>query len=174
MKRESDKEVLIEELAKNNRNFEQRSEFSQKKYLDKKRSKYRIIVFIEKVTFDSINKFNMKLEKNYFLREDLLWSFLNQIQLRQNKNYFVSEKVNGLVLSYLAQGLDSSSKVYIFDPLHRTDSHLNLKKYESVKWLGQQEKVFGYLPLNKETLPQTDSIDYLIICSNISIEEILS
>jgi hypothetical protein len=47
------------------------------KYLDRKKSKYRIIVFIEKVDLNTVNKFNLKLEWNYFLREDLLWNFLN-------------------------------------------------------------------------------------------------
>lgn len=167
IQKDSNAQDIIESIKSGNKNFDKRFTISKQKYLEKKRNKYDIIVFIEFCCVKNLNKYFSHLDSYIFTREDHLMYFLNSFHVEKNQNVFILEKANGIISSSVLMDSDETNKIILLDPFKPSDTRLNLKKLECIKYLGLQKEALERLSVvNSEQLEGVEKLDILLFASH--------
>lgn len=173
LKKEHQGEDIIELVKRNNQNFEQRFEFSKKKYIEKKQKKYTLFFYIEKCSLASLNLYYMNKQGSYYLpRGDYLAYFLNHVHPKANDNVMVIEKTKGVISAGVLQKMDQSNKLYV---INMTQDFTMNKHLEAVQLLDLSE--FGREALVFESLEHFSTnnreVDFLCLAADVNILTLL-
>lgn len=141
-------EKIIEELVTNSATFEQRTEFSKEKYLNKKKKKYLPIYLVLPASLSEVTKVvieQCKVKKNH-LREDTLALFKHFLSVQSDSLVFLAEKAGGMVLASILNSFDEeegvSGKIYVSELETSTYNYQNL---EVLKVLGMKKKASKFI-----------------------------
>lgn len=174
LKKERQGDEIIELVKRNNQNFDQRFEFSKKKYLEKKQKKYTLYFYIEECSLANLNLYYVNKQGNYYLpRKDYLAYLLNHLYPKTNENVLLIEKTKGVAAAGILQRMDSSNKLYT---INMTSDFTMNKHLEAVQLLnlvdfGKENLIFESFETFIENNRQ---VDYVCIVADINVPVLLA
>ena len=171
---------MIEELTKNNENFDKRTEYSKQKYLQRKKAKYLTNLFIQKPTLASAFEFmiSTNAKQNIFLRDDAFNLFCQLSEVKEDSRVFCVEKSKGLLLSYIVRILNSSLQGHVYVADYASDS-FSKNNYKCLEYLGLNQKCTEVLsaldPVTALTLDQKQELKFthVLLATNYWHEQII-
>ena len=120
---------IIDKLIENSSSFSQKTQYSQQKYIKKKKDKYLQVYEILKPSIRTICQFYMQANfkrKVMNMRMDTLSQMLAYSNLAAHRNVMVLESCKGLILSSVVERVGGYGKVVNLSP---NGSHIASKYY---------------------------------------------
>lgn len=118
MKQEQEGEEIVKSIVSNSETFNQKTEYSQAKYVKKKKEKYVFCILLQKTTVENIHKvlFDESPAKVNFMRLDMFAIFLQLSGIRPNSNILLFDNTGGLAAAGVAERLDGEGDLHIVYP----------------------------------------------------------
>lgn len=174
MKEDLDGRELVEALATHSKSFAKKSVFSQRKYIQRKQRKYRILLHILRPTARNLCNalyFKSGLKVNY-LRMDMLSRLMTYANVSSKKRVLVIEDCSGVVLGTIAERLGGFGEIVV---LYTETSEVNArsKKFNFermsltedarsiVKWIPMHHLGMRHCISDEEKFAQKHSVEIL-------------
>uniref|UniRef100_A0A915I2R9 tRNA (adenine(58)-N(1))-methyltransferase non-catalytic subunit TRM6 n=1 Tax=Romanomermis culicivorax TaxID=13658 RepID=A0A915I2R9_ROMCU len=158
---------LIAELAKNNKNFEHRTQYSKEKYLAKKKKKHSNVICIFKSTVRLLSHvyYHKDTDKICGLRLDHLSSILNYADVQPGTKVLVVENCAGLVTGGVLERLAGNGACLHF---HRNDQAQAIPALNAMNF--DEKQMSTFYPVSFKRLAD-NSIDLRENCESTTIVE---
>lgn len=141
---------IIDRLIENSASFSQKTEYSQEKYIKKKKEKYLAVYRILKPTIRTLVDYYMmgnNKRKILNMRMDTIAQILTYSNVAANRNVMVLESCKGLLLAAIAERVAGHGKIVNFSP---NGSHISTREtLEYMNFPAEHTKELYNFPLEK-------------------------
>lgn len=157
IKNDCDEQAVIDEITRNNKNFEKKNDLTKLKYIEKKMKKHTIHFGIERVSLSGLVNYFIEHKRDFvFPREDYFAQFINAFDIGRRQRVMLFERASGVVLAGVLSRAPHNfeGKVLLADVRGTADP----KRYEATKFLGLQSlrHCTKFLKKDEPSGPQVD------------------